>query len=464
MAVHLTDMEELIAQIVRSDSRDYMSEALGCYQAGAFRACVVLSYIALFDDLRAKLKPLAGVNSTAKMLHEEIEKRAMNQEIYESYLADQLAATKVIDSGQKTALEIIIKLRNKAAHPSGIHATAEEARYVFKEIVEKFLRLPALETTIAADSILSMLDQGNYFPTNKLQDIATIVAADIIGVHEQALPYLIAKLFKNRSDAAGAPRTHVRFFLWGLASLKKDSIRSRLKSQLVELVKSTGEAGLALGLLHVDPALAEGMEKADKDRISSLIQQSVTGDMTRLGNPLGVMAALVAEFGQDKIWSEYKSALDSLLDKYLLDEGMVRIVSKPGVIQEEYLKLFEARASSSQFETANRAASALLNLDGVLAAVISSEQCFRLLAATAQAAGYGAFTAKGVVNGDFVSLGSLRASAAGLITSDPAKAQKILDEFGVSAPLQQIAGQLVSSQGTAPSLPLYPGTQQIDLI
>jgi len=463
MAVHLTDMEELIAQIVRTESRDYMSEALGCYQAGAFRACVVLSYIALFDDLRAKLKPLASVNSTAKQLHEEIEKRAANQEIYESYLADQLAATKVIDSGQKTALEVIVKLRNKAAHPSGIHATAEEARYVFKEIVEKFLRLSALETTIAADSILSMLDQGNYFPTNKLEDIAKIVAGDIVAVHEQALPYFIAKLSKNRSDAAGAPRIHVRFFLWGLASLKKDSIRPRLKSQLVELVKSSGEAGLALGLLHVDPALADGLEKADKDRISSLIQQSLTGDMARLGNPLGVMAALVAQFGQDPIWSEYRSAVDNLLDKYLFDAGMVKIVAKPGVIQEEYLKLFEVRASSSQFQTANLAASALLNLDGVLAAAISSEQCFRLLAATAQAAGYGAFTAMEVVNGNFVSVSSLRASAAGLLTVDSARAQKILSEFGVTSSLQQIAGQLASSQATAPSLPVNPGTHQIDM-
>jgi hypothetical protein len=463
MAVHLTDMEELIAQIVRSESRDYMSEALGCYQAGAYRACVVLSYIALFDDLRAKLKPLGNVNSTAKQLHEEIEKRATNQEIYETYLADQLAATKVIDSGQKTALEVILKLRNKAAHPSGIHATAEEARYVFKEIIEKFLKLPALETTIAADSILSMLDQGNYFPTNKFDDIAKIVAAEIIGVHEQALPYFIAKLFKNRSDAAGAPRMHVRFFLWGLASLKMDSIRPRLKSQLVEVVKSTGEASLALGLLHVDAALAEGAEKSDRDRISSLIQQSVTGDMTRLGNPLGVMAALVVEFGQDKIWDEYRSALESVFDKYLFDEAMVQIVAKPGVIQQEYLKLLEVRASSSQFETANRAASALLNLDGVLAAVISSEQCFRLLAATLQAAGYGAFTAKDVVNGDFASLKSLRARAAGFLAADPVKAQKVLDEFGMSASLQQIAGQLVSSQGTAPSPPLYSGTYQIDM-
>jgi hypothetical protein len=463
VAIHLTDMEELIAQIVRSEARDYMSEALGCYQAGAFRACVVLSYIALFDDLRAKLKPLASVNSKAKLLHDEIEKRATNQEIYESYLADQLAATKVINSGQKTALEIILKLRNKAAHPSGIHATAEEARYVFKEIVEKFLRLPALETTIAADSIISMLDQGNYFPTNKLQDIAAIVAADIGGIDEQALPYFIAKLFENRADAAGSPRAHVRFFLWGLAFLKKDSIRSRLKSRLVELVKSTGEAGLALGLLHVDPALAEGIEKADKDRISSLIQQSVSGDMTRVGNPLGVMAALVTEFGQDKIRNEYRLALDSLLDKYLFDEGIVKIVAKPGVIQEEYLKQFEASASSFDFEPANQAASALLNLDGVLAAVISSEQSFRLLAATAQAAGYGAFTAKDVVDGNFVSLSSLRTSAAGFLTADPAKAQKVLDEFGVTASLQQIAGQLTSSHGTTPSPPLYPGPHQIDM-
>ena len=34
----LRDMEELVAQIVRTDARDYMAEALRCYNAEAFRA------------------------------------------------------------------------------------------------------------------------------------------------------------------------------------------------------------------------------------------------------------------------------------------------------------------------------------------------------------------------------------------------------------------------------------------
>jgi len=66
MATHLTDMEELLARIVASAAADYMAEALKCYHAGAYRACVVTSYIALFHDLRMKLVPLVPVNSARR--------------------------------------------------------------------------------------------------------------------------------------------------------------------------------------------------------------------------------------------------------------------------------------------------------------------------------------------------------------------------------------------------------------
>ena len=175
MAVHLTDMEELIGGIVSSEARDYMSESLKCYQAGAFRACVVLSYIALFDDLRRKLAPLAVLNSKAKAIHEDIEKKAKDQEVFESLLADKLFSVDMIDAGQKTKLDIIIKLRNKAAHPSRIHASAEEARFVFFETINKFLSQPQLQTTQAADAILLALTEGNFFPTTLVADFRDIV-------------------------------------------------------------------------------------------------------------------------------------------------------------------------------------------------------------------------------------------------------------------------------------------------
>jgi len=165
----LRDREELVAQVVRADARDYMAEALRCYNADAFRACVVLSYIAVFDDLREKLVPLTKVNSTAKTIHQDIEKKAKDQEVFESDLANRLASTGLIDAGQKTKLDTIIQLRNKSAHPSRIHASAEQARFVFSDVIEHFLSKPTLQTMHAADAVLAALPQGNYFPSNQTE-------------------------------------------------------------------------------------------------------------------------------------------------------------------------------------------------------------------------------------------------------------------------------------------------------
>ena len=63
---NLTDMEELLGSIEAVQIREYMREAMSCYMAGAYRGCIVLSYIALFDDLLSKLGELGNVNSEAK--------------------------------------------------------------------------------------------------------------------------------------------------------------------------------------------------------------------------------------------------------------------------------------------------------------------------------------------------------------------------------------------------------------
>ncbi|MEW5607110.1 hypothetical protein, partial [Pseudomonas juntendi] len=72
---HLTDMEELIATISDAEIRDYMREAMSCYMAGAYRGSIVLSYIALFDDILVKLGELAKVNTVAKTISDEAFKK-----------------------------------------------------------------------------------------------------------------------------------------------------------------------------------------------------------------------------------------------------------------------------------------------------------------------------------------------------------------------------------------------------
>ena len=62
----LTDMEDLLSEISNKDTTDYMREALACYSNSAYRGCIVMSYLALFEDIRTKLAELAKVNTKAK--------------------------------------------------------------------------------------------------------------------------------------------------------------------------------------------------------------------------------------------------------------------------------------------------------------------------------------------------------------------------------------------------------------
>jgi hypothetical protein len=447
MKIHLTDMEELIANIDRDDARDYMSEALRCYQAGAFRACVVLSYIALFDDLRAKLRPLAKVNKEARTLHESIEKKAKDQEVYESYLADQLAGIGLIEAAQKTNLEMIIKLRNKAAHPSGVHASAEEARYVFSEVINKFLKEKLLQTNFAVDAIVSALPKGNFFPTTTLDDIKVIVESEISGLQEQAVPYLINKLLENRHDASGSPLAHVGFFLLGLAALKKDHIRKQLKVAVTKLAQSTDEAVLVVGLLRIDPALADGLQKVDCDRVSKLLLLLLDGKKpaTRTSNPVAWLAAFVETNGQEKTWAAYRSVIEALIEKYVFDPEVMKVIVKAGPIQAAYLKVFEQRARSSQFDTANPASNAIPALDEIVGTALSPAQAFRVLASVAKAAEFGAFDAIGLRDSNFSEAKTMRGSAADFAVTLAKDAEDILTELNVTATLAQMTTRLTTS-------------------
>lgn len=89
---HLTDMEELLSTVISNVVRDYMRKAMNSYMSGAYRGCIVLSYIALFDDLLAKLSELSKVNKAAKSIYMAAEKKKTDQEVFESHLIDQLGS------------------------------------------------------------------------------------------------------------------------------------------------------------------------------------------------------------------------------------------------------------------------------------------------------------------------------------------------------------------------------------
>jgi hypothetical protein len=55
----LGDLDELILSCRNEDGRKYIAEAVRCYKAGAYRACIVSTWIAVVYDLLSKVRELS---------------------------------------------------------------------------------------------------------------------------------------------------------------------------------------------------------------------------------------------------------------------------------------------------------------------------------------------------------------------------------------------------------------------
>ncbi len=193
----LSDMEELLSRIENKAMVDYMREAIGCYHTGAYRGCIVMSYIALFDDLGQKLQELGKTNAAAKKIAKDVKQRQDDQQVFETYMVDQLKAAKLLTEAEASTLEQVRVCRNKAAHPSGVHASPEEARFVFFEVIDKFLSKKLLLTTQAVDALVARLANANFFPTTDIKETRSIVENELAGLHEAVFPYLVEQLVQN---------------------------------------------------------------------------------------------------------------------------------------------------------------------------------------------------------------------------------------------------------------------------
>lgn len=71
----LRDMEELLNSVFDIEIKDYMREALNCYNSGSYKACVVMSVIAGIYDLHKKVKAQANSNHKFRQLDMEVEKK-----------------------------------------------------------------------------------------------------------------------------------------------------------------------------------------------------------------------------------------------------------------------------------------------------------------------------------------------------------------------------------------------------
>lgn len=425
---HLTDLEELLSTIPGSDIRDYMREAMNCYMAGAYRGTLVLSYIALFDDLLTKLGELGNVNASAKTIHTEAIRKKGDQDVFESYLIDQLMSKNLITGLNGSFLTTLRTLRNKSAHPSGHKPSAEEARFIFYETISRFLAKQLLSTTHLVDQLIDRLKNTNFFPSSAVADIAGVVSDETTNLHSEAIPQLVAKLCGAVTSTDATTQANAVNFLIGLAKLGNAHIEASLQSKLIAAkADDAAFADVITQMISTNGRLVMALNPTTTVRVRAVIARKIEETTSTVSeskpiHPTSALSSIAAALPASELLGSYQVELEALFAKRAHSTFVVKLVKETPALLPLYFPHVLARAGSSTFDTAKSFANAIDSLDKPLADLLSDEQAFQVIVAVVRAANWGTWAAKGVANSKFSDAPQLRLKALHYASADSASA------------------------------------------
>jgi hypothetical protein len=433
----LTDMEELIATVPEKEIADYLREALVCYGAGAHRGCVVLTHTALFEGLRSKLHAVATVNAKAKAVLAIIDPLANGQKVFESMLIDQMKAGSIITQLEADILGQLNKQRNKAAHPSGHVVTAEEARFVFSEAIQKFLSKPIRQTSVLVDAIVAKLPEPNFFPSAIMTDIKLVVDQETQNLDVAGIPQLVAKLVDVLEGTDVAAAGNATRFLLALANRKDTTIRGTIvKSFLTPKASKDVHAAVVTAIVSSDPEILGVLPPATRIRVAALLQKNaealgVKTPFAQLRNPAHALAMSVTALGEAFMTSNFKEFTEWVIEQSPTSPEFIKALSTAPGLLATLQKRYRAQASHSQFDVSNAFAALLPGMDTALETVSTDEDAFRLLAAVAKGADWGSYGAIELASNKFKELPELRKKGLAFLAAQPLDAAKAVEEAGL---------------------------------
>lgn len=434
-------MEELIESVPEKDIANYLREAMTCYGGGAYRGCIVLTHIALFEGIRLKLLALAPVNSVAKSVSQAIEPLASQQKVFELTMVQQMKSAALITQLESDILEQLNKQRNKAAHPSGHHVTAEEARFVFSEAIQKFLSQPIRQTSVLVDEVLNRLSGPNFFPSAVVTDMYSVVEEETKNLDPLGVPQLISNLVNAIEGNDPTLAKNAKWFLISLARKQEELIRKYIIKNYIKPKSSKKDnATFTSELISSDPKILLNIDATTQMRVNALLLHNANDvgpnvPFNWLQNPAHVLRSCIETLGEDTMIKNHKGFIDWVLSNAPYAPGFIRIMKQAPILRGQLLEKFFSEASHSQWDKSNSFAAALPPMDEPLAEIINNEEAFRMVVAIAKGAEWNGFGPLEIINGKFGSIPKIKAMAESFASANKSSATAIINEFSLNSNL-----------------------------
>ncbi len=395
-----------------------MREALTCYMTGAYRATIVLSYIALFDDIISKLDVLGKVNRKAKRIYDEVSKKRGDQEVFENDLINQLSSNNLLSSLDTTFLDILRRLINKAAHPSWHQPSAEEARFIYYEVISLFLSKEILSTTQLADEILASMGDKNLFPSRDIDVVAKVVRKELESIHSAAYSYLVSKLLDKIVSSDANVSKNANIFITGMAYNCSDveSIET-IKKFLVEKKSQDEKYYITItSVITANPLIINGIDDIACKRLKVIIAEQIgsvdsTLPHSNFSHPVALFSSMFGMCEDKFIKDNFSDELDSLFKEYMYSSYLINKLNNSFYSKEKYIAALLDKAGSSDFNTANYFARHAYEIADDLDLILDERNSFKLILQVVSSGDGGSFGANDMRKARFSSIPKIRDKA-----------------------------------------------------
>lgn len=292
---NLADIESLIIRCRSDQSKEYISEANRCYNAGAYRAAIVNTWIAVVFDLIDKIRELSlAGDATAKAIETEHEKY-MTQieqnnpngvkkalEFEREIIETCRNKLNFFDPQQLLDLERLRQDRHRCAHPSfqrigmPYSPPAEQARLHIRNAIIHVLSQPPVQGK-ALLAELKALVSSQYFPIDKEQAKTQLKNAHLPSASEPSIKGFIDLLvfsFLDRNDPLFYDQ-RVYSALSATFEFFPRISEERLRRQLNKVISSVPDELIA-GACALATCMQQNwtfLEQASRDKISLFIEQ-----------------------------------------------------------------------------------------------------------------------------------------------------------------------------------------------
>lgn len=360
------DLDELVLECRTVNAKGYVAEAVASYRAGAFRACIVMTWITVVYDIIDKLRELdlAGDNNAHQTITD------FDNIVHTADLAAALAFERkllnvakdsfsLLSDVEHVALTRLQEDRNRCAHPSFFspgdvyRPTPELARSHLRSAVEYLLRHPPVQGKAALDRLLIEI-RSDYFPSTREEAVKVLRGGPLVRARPALVRNLLIVLLKDLLTGDFAKLQHIRraAATRALIEMHSEVAESTLSGKINALILGLEDKHLLRGVatIYRVPEIQAFLEENARIKLSNFVTSA---------DEVAVVAMFSAVLQIGFLRAQVIGRVSGLSRDAVANLGAQ---TPPLILPELTKRLVELYRSSASFAQANTMATSISNV------------------------------------------------------------------------------------------------------